>query len=723
MKKITLTFIATFVFIPLLFAQFPEGFETTVPPNGWLAFRGSNNEGVQNDWESSETSNTGSFSAYVEWEDVSNEAQDWLVTPQFTPTTSANILEFFEAQCFITNWGSTYEVLVSTTSQSDISSFTVLEAYTEQAFSMSYTPRYIDLSAYNNTPIYIAFKMSNDDGDCWLIDDVNVISDAASPDCTSNPVPANAASSLEVPDGDLILSWTPAITGDPANVFEVFFGTESGNLSSLGTTSVPTFELSGLQASTTYFWRIVPSNVGGGTTACDEWSFTTADPPTAPVNNIPSGAILLMADEGSTCGANAISNVSNASTTDSGVTIPVCGNYASSTNSGDIWYQFVAPNATMTLNFENVSGITSMAAAYYSGTVGNLLEEGCNDVVNGVSYPWEITGLTVGNTYYLRVWDFGNNEVGTFDLCAYYVDCVTAEINTDVAFDCDNNQFSVLVNFTELGDATAVSDGTTTYNITNNQAIAGPYNFGSSATLTIIHSDTDCDFSIDPISFAACPPPNDACSDATAVTSLPFNEALDASAATNNDGFINTCITGMNDGVWYTFTPESSGTVDIVVDNVAGWDAELALYSGSCGALSCVTRSDSSFTGGSESLSDVNVNAGDTYFINVGSFSGGTDFFEGPFEITVTGTITLSMEDFETLNFSLFPNPATAVFQLRGLFKVDEVTVYNIVGQELLSLQPKRMNPVLDISSLPAGTYFLQIAAGASSETLRLIKK
>lgn len=31
-----------------------------------------------------------------------------------------------------------------------------------------------------------------------------------------------------------------------------------------------------------------------------------------------------------------------------------------------------------------------------------------------------VTGLTVGTTYYLRVWDYGNDQFGSFDLCGRY---------------------------------------------------------------------------------------------------------------------------------------------------------------------------------------------------------------------------------------------------------------------------------------------------------------
>jgi hypothetical protein len=81
-----------------LFAQFPEGFETTVPPAGWTTFVGANGLGTAQSWQVSNISNSGAQSAYVRYENVSGGlAQDWLVTPQFTPTSTTNLLTFIYA--------------------------------------------------------------------------------------------------------------------------------------------------------------------------------------------------------------------------------------------------------------------------------------------------------------------------------------------------------------------------------------------------------------------------------------------------------------------------------------------------------------------------------------------------------------------------------------------------------------------------------------------------
>ena len=99
MKKITLL-ILLFTITFNSYAQFPEGFETAVPPTGWTSFIGTNGEGTVQNWQTSTTAASGSQAAYISYENVANEAEDWLVTSQFTPTAAANILTFQQRQSY-----------------------------------------------------------------------------------------------------------------------------------------------------------------------------------------------------------------------------------------------------------------------------------------------------------------------------------------------------------------------------------------------------------------------------------------------------------------------------------------------------------------------------------------------------------------------------------------------------------------------------------------------
>lgn len=180
-KKITLLLTLSFAFTQIGTAQtlLSEGFEgATFPPAGWTSFIGTNGLGTANDWmQTDNASNTGTYSAANVYENVTGGiAEDWLVTSQIDLTSASNTeLLFYAAQSYGTNYGSIYEVKVSTASQTAHADFTTVASYTEPALGAGgFNLKTIDLSAYDGMMIYIAFVHLNDDGDNWILDDIEV---------------------------------------------------------------------------------------------------------------------------------------------------------------------------------------------------------------------------------------------------------------------------------------------------------------------------------------------------------------------------------------------------------------------------------------------------------------------------------------------------------------------------------------------------------------------
>jgi Secretion system C-terminal sorting domain len=210
MKKITLLFL---FFGLSAFAQFPEGFEgATFPPTGWSSFIGTNGIGTLQNW----TRNTvatevgaGTASAKIRYENVTGIAEDWLVTPPVAITAANANLTFIERQQYTAAYNSTYSIKVSTTSATDIASFTNVLTYTEAGLGITaFTPRAVDLTAYVGQTVYVAFVMANDDGDNWNIDTVNF---SAVPSCN---VPSAGTAVIGAGATSATLSW---VTGGPAN--------------------------------------------------------------------------------------------------------------------------------------------------------------------------------------------------------------------------------------------------------------------------------------------------------------------------------------------------------------------------------------------------------------------------------------------------------------------------------------------------------------------------
>lgn len=109
------------------------------------------------------------------------------------------------------------------------------------------------------------------------------------------------------------------------------------------------------------------------------------------------------------CGSTTAGTVANA-------TASFNGNTCFGTDDDDVWFSFVATNTTHYVDLLNVAGsVTDMYHAVYGGTcnaTGASLV--CSDANSST-----VTGLTIGNTYYIRVYTYTSTggQNSTFDVC------------------------------------------------------------------------------------------------------------------------------------------------------------------------------------------------------------------------------------------------------------------------------------------------------------------
>lgn len=83
--------------------------------------------------------------------------------------------------------------------------------------------------------------------------------------------------------------------------------------------------------------------------------------------------------------------------------------------------------------------------------------------------------------------------------------------------------------------------------------------------------------------------------------------------------------------------------------------------------------------------------------------------------------LTLSSQDFEKLGFKLYPNPADTHFIIQGTIAIEKVTVYNMLGQQVIEF-PQSDNGY-DITSLTSGNYVIEVqTASGIGRTQCMIK-
>lgn len=127
-----------------------------------------------------------------------------------------------------------------------------------------------------------------------------------------------------------------------------------------------------------------------------------------PDNDNPCNATIAVVNDDESC--DQINSGTLVAASDSGVPTGSCtGN-----PDDDVWFEFVALSEVQLLSLINIQGsTTNLDHGLYEGTCDNLVELYCSNDDASVTPQ-----LTIGNTYFVRVFSGGSNEeTSTFDLC------------------------------------------------------------------------------------------------------------------------------------------------------------------------------------------------------------------------------------------------------------------------------------------------------------------
>ncbi|WP_418509289.1 T9SS sorting signal type C domain-containing protein [Corallibacter sp.] len=242
-------------------------------------------------------------------------------------------------------------------------------------------------------------------------------------------------------------------------------------------------------------------------------------------------------------------------TNSSGIPAPGCANYSG----GDIWFSVTVPTSGAIIIDSNSGSLTDSGMAVYSGGTCSsltLIECDDDDSDNGLMSSINLTGRTPGETLYIRFWEYGNDDQGTFSIC---------------------------------------------------------------------------------VSEPPAPPINDDCSGAIPLSSNSIcnysfytNEAATASTGAPAPG----CASYSGGDVWFSVVIGSTGEVTIDTQSAAVIDSGIAVYSGTCGALSLIEcDDDDSDNGLMSSITLTGRTPGETIFIRFWEYG---NYNQGTFGICAT---------------------------------------------------------------------------------------
>lgn len=626
------------------YAQFPENFEGTTVPNAttgdWVLSGGTwkvfdNGIGLNQTWNViTGTNSCNGRAAYLNRENVTNGtfAEDWLVTPLTVPIIPNAQLRFITKQTLGIDYGSIYTIRVSTTSQTNAASFTTIRTWTETELNDNFNvceEKAVSLAAYAGQQIYIAFVMTNDDGDRWIIDDINVVEQCLDP---TNLTASNATLTSST------LGWT---SPGSATDWEVEVVPSAATPTGTGTVvSTNSYDAIGLTQGTCYdFYVRSLCAFGTPTAANSEWigpfNFCTVS-----LGETCAAPIPVSSFPYSTC--DSTSNYGDDYSGSPGAS--GCGTTSTYLNGDDVFYSFTATTA-------NSITISSLTNSNWSGlfVYSDCANIGLNCVAgtsggNGTTIPDSVTFFpTIGQTYYVVISTFATNAATqSVNYCLDIIENSCTNMTSAFALvpNCnsttDPDTFYVTANVTNMGTATSITGTSTPASPTAVPSLTapgvmqfGPFPNGTNVTVHL-QNDQDANCFRDSATFtqAFCPATNNLC--ANAIPLVCGNTVTQTTVgATTTGAPTGTCgTTGGSGGLWYSFT----GTGEIVTFSLCGstFNTKLQVVTGACGSFTCVAGNDNFC--GTQSEVQILTTLGTDYYIYV--YGSGTA--QGAFSLATT---------------------------------------------------------------------------------------
>ncbi len=489
-------------------------------------------------------------------------------------------------------------------------------------------------------------------------------------------------------DDDVWYSFTAVqtshtVTVDGNNGFDAVVDVRSGSCSGTNiqctdgsaVNGTETSNLTGLTVGSTYLVRVYhygTGNGGGDFTIC-----VTHTAPSAPANDYCTSAVSLTSS--TSC------NYTSGTTT--GATQSLVGTCTGSSDD-DVWYSFVAASTSETVKVQSGSGFDAVVDVRSGSCQGTNVQ--CTDATASAGLETSnLTGLTVGSTYFVRVYNFGTGSgTGSFQICVTHVgssapsnDLCSSPTSLTSSTSCNYTTGSTTGATQSLaGTCTGTGDDDVWYSFTavaTSHTVKVQSGAGFDAVVDV-RSNSSCtgtnitctdasgaagletanltgltigstylirvydyaagsgtgNFQICVTHVGSSAPANDFCASAISLTSSTTCSYTSGSTTGATLSLAGTCTGNGDDDVWYSFTAVAT-THTVKVQSASGFDAVVDVRSGACSGTNLMC-SDATAAAGLETANLTGLIVGSTYLIRVYNFGAGAG--TGSFQICVTHT-------------------------------------------------------------------------------------
>ena len=96
---------------------------------------------------------------------------------------------------------------------------------------------------------------------------------------------------------------------------------------------------------------------------------------------------------------------------------------------------------------------------------------------------------------------------------------------------------------------------------------------------------------------------------------------------------------------------------------------------------------------------------------------------ESPERLKIIAGVDLANATFDRTTFNYYPNPVNDFLTVTSSEKFDSITVFNLLGQQLITKKVNSTSYKVDLSNLASGTYLIHAVSGKNSRAFKVIKK